>query len=218
MSAATGSKQVRRRHPRRHRLDRDAAHLRLESARRHPLRHLGRAGAGLRAARSWTRRAATSADGEIGEMLVRGPTAAEGYWNQREKSRAHVRGRVDAHRRQIHARWRRLLRLCRAHRRHVQGLRHLGLAVRGRERADHTKRCSKRRWCRQADARGALEAEGVSSCSRTGASGDGGLVGALQEHVKAEAGPWKYPRWIEFADALPKTATGKIQRFKLRDA
>jgi 4-hydroxybenzoate-CoA ligase len=28
---------------------------------------------------------------------------------------------------------------------------------------------------------------------------------------------WKYPRWIEFVDALPKTATGKIQRFKLRD-
>ena len=28
---------------------------------------------------------------------------------------------------------------------------------------------------------------------------------------------WKYPRWIEFVDGLPKTATGKIQRFKLRD-
>ena len=28
---------------------------------------------------------------------------------------------------------------------------------------------------------------------------------------------WKYPRWIEFVESLPKTATGKIQRFKLRD-
>jgi len=28
---------------------------------------------------------------------------------------------------------------------------------------------------------------------------------------------WKYPRWIEIVDSLPKTATGKIQRFKLRD-
>jgi 4-hydroxybenzoate-CoA ligase len=28
---------------------------------------------------------------------------------------------------------------------------------------------------------------------------------------------WKYPRWIEFVDALPKTATGKIQRYKLRE-
>jgi 4-hydroxybenzoate-CoA ligase len=49
-----------------------------------------------------------------------------------------------------------------------------------------------------------------------GASADG-LETALQEHVKETAGKWKYPRWIEFAEDLPKTATGKIQRFKLRD-
>jgi 4-hydroxybenzoate-CoA ligase len=36
-------------------------------------------------------------------------------------------------------------------------------------------------------------------------------------HVKRTIGPWKYPRWIEFVDNLPKTATGKIQRFMLRD-
>jgi 4-hydroxybenzoate-CoA ligase len=34
--------------------------------------------------------------------------------------------------------------------------------------------------------------------------------------VKQRAGPWKYPRWIDFVPDLPKTATGKIQRFKLR--
>jgi acyl-coenzyme A synthetase/AMP-(fatty) acid ligase len=38
----------------------------------------------------------------------------------------------------------------------------------------------------------------------------------LKVHVKRAIGPWKYPRWIEFVDNLPKTATGKIQRFKLR--
>jgi len=43
-----------------------------------------------------------------------------------------------------------------------------------------------------------------------------GLSRALQEHVKARLAPYKYPRWIEFRDDLPKTATGKIQRFKLR--
>jgi 4-hydroxybenzoate-CoA ligase len=43
-----------------------------------------------------------------------------------------------------------------------------------------------------------------------------GLADELKEQVKTRAGPWKYPRWIEFVDALPKTATGKIQRFKLR--
>ena len=39
---------------------------------------------------------------------------------------------------------------------------------------------------------------------------------ALQDHVKAVLAPYKYPRWIEFRSDLPKTATGKIQRFKLR--
>ncbi|MFZ0844471.1 MAG: benzoate-CoA ligase family protein [Pseudolabrys sp.] len=42
------------------------------------------------------------------------------------------------------------------------------------------------------------------------------LVRGLQEHVKAKLAPYKYPRWIEFRKDLPKTATGKIQRFKLR--
>ena len=43
------------------------------------------------------------------------------------------------------------------------------------------------------------------------------LVDALRSHVKERAGPWKYPRWIEVRPDLPRTATGKIQRFKLRD-
>ena len=42
------------------------------------------------------------------------------------------------------------------------------------------------------------------------------LKSALQQHVKSKLAPYKYPRWIEFIPELPKTATGKIQRFKLR--
>jgi benzoate-CoA ligase len=42
------------------------------------------------------------------------------------------------------------------------------------------------------------------------------LEAALKAHVKDRLAPYKYPRWIEFVDELPKTATGKIQRFKLR--
>jgi benzoate-CoA ligase len=38
----------------------------------------------------------------------------------------------------------------------------------------------------------------------------------LKEFVKDKIAKYKYPRWIEFVDDLPKTATGKIQRFKLR--
>jgi 2-aminobenzoate-CoA ligase len=40
----------------------------------------------------------------------------------------------------------------------------------------------------------------------------------LQEHVKNAIAPYKYPRAIEFVDALPRTETGKVQRFKLRQA
>jgi benzoate-CoA ligase len=42
------------------------------------------------------------------------------------------------------------------------------------------------------------------------------LRGHLQVYVKDKLAPYKYPRWIDFVDALPKTATGKIQRFRLR--
>ncbi|WP_323760425.1 AMP-binding protein [Maricaulis sp.] len=42
------------------------------------------------------------------------------------------------------------------------------------------------------------------------------MVVALQDHVKAMIAPYKYPRAIDFLDALPKTRTGKVQRFKLR--
>jgi benzoate-CoA ligase len=43
------------------------------------------------------------------------------------------------------------------------------------------------------------------------------LEQALKAHVKDRLAPYKYPRWIEFVTELPKTATGKIQRYKLRD-
>src|ERR1700754_3763598 len=49
-----------------------------------------------------------------------------------------------------------------------------------------------------------------------GASGDAELTAALQEHVKREIAPYKYPRAIEYVEALPKTGTGKLQRFALR--
>jgi 2-aminobenzoate-CoA ligase len=40
----------------------------------------------------------------------------------------------------------------------------------------------------------------------------------LQEHVKRSIAPYKYPRAIEFVDALPRTETGKLQRFRLKQA
>jgi len=42
------------------------------------------------------------------------------------------------------------------------------------------------------------------------------LAAELKQHVKSRLAPYKYPRWVEFVESLPKTATGKIQRFRLR--
>jgi 2-aminobenzoate-CoA ligase len=51
---------------------------------------------------------------------------------------------------------------------------------------------------------------------RPGQRGDAHMVKTLQDHVKNEIAPYKYPRRIEFRDSLPKTQTGKLQRFALR--
>jgi 2-aminobenzoate-CoA ligase len=51
---------------------------------------------------------------------------------------------------------------------------------------------------------------------RAGIAGDADCVKRLQDHVKATIAPFKYPRAVTFVEALPKTQTGKIQRFRLR--
>ena len=50
-----------------------------------------------------------------------------------------------------------------------------------------------------------------------GVQGSDALVAELQAHAKAEIAPYKYPREIQFVDALPKTATGKLRRVELRE-
>ena len=52
---------------------------------------------------------------------------------------------------------------------------------------------------------------------RAGVEGDAALVRVLQEHVKATIAPYKYPRQVQFVSALPKTDTGKLQRFRLKE-
>ena len=52
---------------------------------------------------------------------------------------------------------------------------------------------------------------------KNGYGADERLFEALRTHVKERTGAWKYPRWIDIRGDLPRTATGKIQRFKLRD-
>ncbi len=51
---------------------------------------------------------------------------------------------------------------------------------------------------------------------KSGQVGDAAMAKALQDHVKATIAPYKYPRQVQFLTALPRTETGKLQRFKLR--
>ncbi len=51
---------------------------------------------------------------------------------------------------------------------------------------------------------------------KPGISPDEATAMRLQNHVKASIAPYKYPRALTFVEALPKTQTGKIQRFQLR--
>ena len=52
---------------------------------------------------------------------------------------------------------------------------------------------------------------------KPGRGGDDALARAIQDHVKATIAPYKYPRHVEFVSALPKTDTGKLQRFRLKE-
>ena len=111
-----------------------------------------------------------------------------------------------------------LLHLPGAHRRHVQGVGHLGVAVRGGERADRPRRRAGSGRGAEGGQRRPAEAQGLHRAEAR-QDGRGQRPARSAEGAReGKAGPWKYPRWIEFVDSLPKTATGKIQRFKLREA
>jgi 4-hydroxybenzoate-CoA ligase len=157
------------------------------------------------------------ADGEIGELLVRGQSAAAGYWNQREKTRQTFVGE-----------W------TRTGDKYVR--RSDGVYIYCGRTDDMFKVSAI--WVSPFEVEAALiahpsvlEAAVVPFPDSNGIikpkafvvlkeRPNGGANRALHEelkvHVKRTIGPWKYPRWIEFVDSLPKTATGKIQRYMLR--
>ena len=153
--------------------------------------------------------------GEIGELQVCGPTSAASYWNSRERSRQTFLGP-----------W------TRSGDKYVEDkdgyFTYCG-------RTDDMMKVSGM-YVSPAEVESALmahdavlEAAVVAQLDeqkltkpkayvvlKSGAQPSAELAEALQEHVKARLAHYKYPRWIEFIDELPKTATGKIQRFKLR--
>jgi len=153
--------------------------------------------------------------GEVGEMLVRGGSAAADYWNQRAKSRDTFEGNWtrtgDKYEQRADGRyiycgrtddmfkvsgiWVSPFEVEQAIVSHPAVLEAAVVAARDEED---------------------LEKPKAFIVLNEGESADG-FDEAIKEHVKDKIGKWKYPRWVEFRDELPKTATGKIQRFKLRD-
>ena len=119
---------LRRRHHRRHRHDRDAAHLPVQPARRGPAGHHRRRRARLRPAPARRATAARSSRARPGTLLRARRLDGHRVLVALRRVAAGVPGRVAAHRRHLRPGRGRLLRLPRPHRRHAQGQRHLGLA------------------------------------------------------------------------------------------
>jgi 4-hydroxybenzoate-CoA ligase len=156
--------------------------------------------------------------GEAGELVVRGDSAAEGYWNQRAKSRRTFQGEWtytgDTYTRDADGYFR------------FSGRRDEMLKVSGvwvspfeveEALISHPAVLEAAVIGREDEAR-LIKPKAFVILRQEGLDQDPGLlIMELQEHVKARVGVWKYPRWIEFVDSLPKTATGKIQRFRLRE-
>lgn len=156
-------------------------------------------------------------DGEVGELLVRGPTSALGYWCNREKTRATFQGEWtrtgDKFVRDIEGRY----LYCG---RSDDMLKVSGIYVSPFEvetaLLSHpaVRETAVVGW---ADEQGLIKPKAFVVLDAGSAAGPA-LEAGLKAHVKEHLAPYKYPRWVEFVEALPKTATGKIERYKLRAA
>ncbi|HRE19565.1 MAG TPA: benzoate-CoA ligase family protein [Rhabdaerophilum sp.] len=159
--------------------------------------------------------AEVGADG-VGELLVRGASASEGYWNQRHKTRSTFEGEWtrtgDKYEKTADGRfvycgrtddmfkvsgiWVSPFEIEQALVAHPAVLEAAVVAARDEE---------------------GLEKPSAFIVLKAGEDAEA-VVPALKEFVKERVGKWKYPRWIVVVPDLPKTATGKIQRFKLRES
>jgi len=150
-------------------------------------------------------------------MLVRGETAAAAYWNQREKSRSTFLGEWtrtgDKYIRRTDGRYIYCGRTDDMFK--VSGIWVSPFEV---ESALITHPSVLEAACVPHDEGDGLLKPKAFVILADGARDEdrAALFETLKDHVKDAIGQWKYPRWIEFVDDLPKTATGKIQRFKLR--
>jgi 4-hydroxybenzoate-CoA ligase len=152
---------------------------------------------------------------EVGELVVRGPSAAEGYWNQRAKNRRTFVGEWtytgDKYARDRDGYF------------HYHGRTDDMFKVSGVWVSPFEVEAAliSHEAVLEAAVIGKNDQDGLTKPKafivlKQGYAWDERLSQALKEHVKEKAGPWKYPRWIDVRPDLPKTATGKIQRFVLR--
>ena len=152
--------------------------------------------------------------GEIGELQIKGPSAAIMYWNNRAKTKATFAGE-----------WTRSgdKYTCDADGYYTYGgrsddmLKVGGIYVSPFE----VEACLMTHPdVLEAAVIGVADSEGLVKPKAYVVLKEGRQASAddLQAHVKTRLAPYKYPRWIAFVSELPKTATGKIQRFKLRAA
>ncbi|HEX4453249.1 MAG TPA: benzoate-CoA ligase family protein [Kofleriaceae bacterium] len=147
-----------------------------------------------------------------GALWVRGPTSCIGYWNDRARSLS-----------TFHGPWTRT---------GDQYVRNADGTWTYSGRADDMLKVGGI-WVSPFEVESALAAHpAVLEAAVVGAEDQDGLIkpkafvvtrnevaaDELKAFVKDRLAPYKYPRWVEFVSELPKTATGKIQRFKLRDA
>ena len=153
--------------------------------------------------------------GDMGELLVRGPSSAIMYWNNRDQSRATFLGE-----------WTRsgdkyiededgYFIYCgrRDDMLKVSGLYVSPFEVEGAlQTHPDVLEAAVVAW---PDADRLVKPKAFVVMKQADKAGEA-MARTLQEHVKQKLAPYKYPRWIEFRSELPKTATGKIQRFKLR--
>ncbi len=158
---------------------------------------------------------AAVAAGEIGDLLVCGPTSAKFYWNQHARSRATFEGqwtrtgdrfRIDSRGDYVYAgRADDMLKVGGIYVSPIEVesalIAHPAVyeaAVVGKEDCDRL-----------------IKPAAYVVLTQASLASDA-LAVELKAFVKSRLAPYKYPRWIEFVGELPKTATGKIQRFKLR--
>jgi 4-hydroxybenzoate-CoA ligase len=158
------------------------------------------------------------ADDEIGELWVRGESSATGYWNQREKSRRTFVGEWTRTGDKYVRRSDGVYTFCG---RTDDMFKVSGIWVSPFEVEDalvsHPK-VLEAAVVPVEDDNGLIKPKAFVVLKNQKESDIGrALYEELKVHVKRAIGPWKYPRWIEFVDSLPKTATGKVQRFLLRD-